>query len=68
MFYDAPAFNQNISGWNTDKVTTMVSMFYDARTFNQNLSGWNVNVVTDHSFFNKGTSALQSSNCPIWKS
>jgi bacterial surface protein 26-residue repeat len=35
IFYNAVAFNQDISGWNTSKVTNMSSMFYGASIFDQ---------------------------------
>ena len=40
------AFNQDISAWNTAKVTTMEYMFYEAAAFNQNISAWNTAAVT----------------------
>ena len=46
MFYNATAFDQDISGWNTAKVTNMDGMFYNATAFNQNLSGWCVKQIT----------------------
>jgi len=46
MFEDATAFNQNISGWTTTSVTTMLSTFKDATVFNQDISGWDVSSVT----------------------
>ena len=46
MFYDAAAFNGDISGWDVSKVTHMSSMFYGAAAFNGDISGWNVSQVT----------------------
>ena len=40
MFYDADAFNQNISGWDVSNVTNMRGMFRGADAFNQDLNGW----------------------------
>ena len=40
MFQGAAAFNQNISSWNTAKVTDMNAMFSGAALFNQTWS-WN---------------------------
>ena len=34
MFFNADAFNQDISGWNTGAVTSMYYMFTDAAAFN----------------------------------
>ena len=36
MFYEAPAFNQDISNWDVSNVTNMESMFYGATAFNNN--------------------------------
>ena len=46
MFYNAAAFNQDISAWNTAEVTTMERMFYNATAFNQDVSAWNTAKVT----------------------
>ena len=47
-------FNEDISGWDTTKVTDLSSMFYGnfssglfAKSFNQPLKSWNVSKVTD---------------------
>ncbi|WP_157505977.1 BspA family leucine-rich repeat surface protein, partial [Flavobacterium chungangense] len=47
MFYQATAFNQDISNWNVSAVTNMSSMFTKASAFNQNIGGWNIAAVTD---------------------
>ena len=54
MFYNAAAFNQDISAWNTAAVTTMNSMFYKATAFNQDISAWNTAEVTtmERMFYN----------------
>ena len=49
MFYNAQAFNQNISNWDVSNVTDMSNMFYNAEAFNQNISNWDVSKVTDMS-------------------
>jgi surface protein len=40
MFYNAHAFNQDISSWNISKVSTMSYMFYNAHAFNQDIDSW----------------------------
>ena len=40
-------FNQDISGWDTSRVTNMKSMFNHAEVFNQPLNSWNVSSVTN---------------------
>ena len=45
-FWQASAFNQDISKWNTVAVTSMQNMFYFAAAFNQDISNWNTAAVT----------------------
>jgi len=47
MFESAPAFNQDIGSWNTEKVIDMRGMFYSASAFNQDIGGWNTSQVTN---------------------
>ncbi len=47
MFYDAPSFDGNLSGWDVSRVTDMAGTFWGASSFDGNLSGWNVSRVTD---------------------
>ena len=47
MFYDASAFNGNISPWDVSSVTNMSGMFSGASAFNQPLPSWVVSSVTD---------------------
>jgi len=51
-FYEAIAFNQDISGWNTSNVTTMENLFREADNFNQPIGDWDVtNVINMSSVF-----------------
>ena len=48
MFRSADLFNQDISGWNTSKITSssgMSGMFQDADEFNQDISTWCVSSI-----------------------
>ena len=50
MFFGASTFNQDLSAWNTNKVTDMTLMFYDASNFNGDVSTWdtsNVNTIEE---------------------
>jgi surface protein len=49
MFWHDKAFNQNISSWNTQYVTSMSYMFNDAIAFNQNIGGWNISSIINAS-------------------
>ena len=68
LFFNAAAFDQPISGWNTSNVNTMSYMF-SGSDFNQDISGWNVGNVTtmedmflNASAFNNGGAALDWSD------
>jgi surface protein len=45
---DKSTFNADISGWNTESVTTMKSMFSGASAFNQALAGRGLHSSTSH--------------------
>jgi surface protein len=47
MFYNARAFNQNISSWNMSSAQSMNGMFRAAHSFNQNIGAWDVSNVTN---------------------
>ena len=47
MFYDAIAFNGDISKWGVSSVTSMNGMFWNAKAFNGDISKWDVSGVTD---------------------
>ena len=63
----AEEFNDNISQWNTNEVTSMISMFDRATSFNGDLSKWNTSKVTSmdfmffYSFFNTDISGWDTS-------
>jgi len=45
-FFGVGSFNEDINGWNTSSVTSMVRMFHNAKAFNQDLSNFNTSKVT----------------------
>ena len=47
LFYDALAFNADLSKWDVSKVTDMRGMFSLALAFNSDLSTWDVSKVTN---------------------
>ncbi|MCG2786860.1 MAG: BspA family leucine-rich repeat surface protein, partial [Anaerolineae bacterium] len=47
MFYNASAFNGNISAWNTSNVTSMRDLFRGASAFNQDIGTWDTGNVTN---------------------
>ena len=55
-------FNQDISSWNTSKVTDMSHMFSGATAFNQPLNTWDVSNVTDMSYMFAGVRYVDGHN------
>merc|ERR1712086_801221 len=60
MFHNAINFNQDISGWNTTRVTYFVGMFFGCAVFNQDLSGWITSSVTNMASMFRGATAFNS--------
>lgn len=56
-FYEAAAFNQDISGWDVSKVTDMEDTFNGASSFNQDLGAWDISSVVETSSYDNGTVA-----------
>ena len=46
MFYETAAFNPDVGGWDTSKVTNMDGMFYEAAASNQDVGSWDLSQVT----------------------
>ncbi|MDB4199201.1 BspA family leucine-rich repeat surface protein [Polaribacter sp.] len=56
MFFNARAFNGDLSGWNVSQVTSFHSTFRNCFAFNGDISTWDVSSVTTmyRMFFNSG--------------
>jgi len=60
--FDSSSFNEDITRWNTSKVTNMGHMFRDAAAFNQPIGSWDTSQVTDMKRMFDGAAAF---NQPI---
>ena len=58
MFYNARAFNADLSHWDVSRVRTMQLMFHSATSFNADISKWNVAHVKDLRFMFSGASSF----------
>ena len=63
LFFQASAFNQDISKWEVSAVSNMASMFLDASSFNQDLSKWDVSAVTNMRSMFRDASAFKRKLC-----
>merc|ERR1712188_81089 len=62
LLADLPLFNDDISAWDTSRVTTMEKMFKGQSAFNQPLGDWQVDNVTNMSEMFHGATSF---NHPI---
>ena len=67
LFYLKNTFNDDISTWDTSKVTTMVNMFTYASAFNQAVGSWDTSKVTDMAYMFYGASSFNQNLCQ-WRS
>jgi surface protein len=51
LFEKASAFNGDISGWDTSKVTDMEATLRGASVFNGDISGWDTSKVITSIYF-----------------
>lgn len=67
MFRDAYKFNNDITGWNTTNVTSMMQMFRDAFIFNRTLVLWCVkNVMPEEAAFFGLNSDMSDEQLPLF--
>merc|ERR1712194_601183 len=62
---DKTSFDDNVSAWNTERVTDMNSMFMTATKFNQDISAWNTERVTSMEGMLAGASKFNQDLC-LW--
>ena len=64
IFSGATAFDQNLGGWDVDKVTDMTDMFNNKTLSTPNydalLNGWNLEILRPGVTFNGGNSKYSS--------
>jgi surface protein len=65
LFRNKDAFNEDISGWDTSKVTNMYRMFLGADAFNQPIGEWNTGQVTNMNGMFYGANGTPAFNQPI---
>jgi surface protein len=58
MFFEAPVFDRDVSGWDTSNVTTMQETFRSAAAFNQPIGSWDTSSVTDMQYMFYGATAF----------
>ena len=46
MFSVLDAFNQDVGGWDTSRVTSLNGIFSEAAAFNQDVGGWDKSQAT----------------------
>eukprot|EP00966_Prymnesium_polylepis_P188414 4366519-Prymnesium_polylepis.1 len=67
VFDESYYFNQDISRWNTSRVTSMAQMFQFASAFDQDISGWDVSKVTSfHEMFPPDTALSACKIARAW--
>ena len=63
MFHTTKYFNQDVSEWDTSRVTTLHATFANAEAFNQNLFVWNVSRVSSMRATFQNTKAFKKVLC-----
>ena len=67
LFSEKDTFNDDISTWDTSKVTDMVGMFDGASAFNQAVGSWDTSQVQDMAYMFYGASSFNQNLCQ-WRS